>query len=59
MSSRKHLYYITVSDVQRVARETLGRGLNEDELTRVTEKLLDKIPWYEPLEEAILSESNI
>lgn len=59
MGSRKHIYYITVSDVQTVAKETLGRNLNKEELTRVTDKLLDKVQWYEPLEEIILSEGRI
>ncbi len=58
MNSQKHLYYITVSDVQRTAQETLGRCLSEKELTNVTEKLLDRIEWYEPLEELILAETK-
>jgi hypothetical protein len=56
MNSRKHLYYISVSDVQTIAKGTLGRNLDNDELSRVTDKLLEKIQWYEPLEEIILSE---
>ena len=58
MNSRKHVYYLTVSDVQNVAKETLGRRLEERELTRVIEKLLDKIQWYEPIEEVILAENH-
>lgn len=56
MNSRRHIYYISVSDVQAVARETLGQKLDKKELSRVIDKLLDKIQWYEPLEEIILSE---
>jgi hypothetical protein len=56
MNSRKHLYYITVFDIQTIAKETLGSNLDNEELTRVADKLLDKIQWYEPIEEIILSE---
>jgi hypothetical protein len=56
MNSRKHIYYITISDVQRLSREKIGRSLNVDELARVTDKLLDKIQWYDLVEEAIASE---
>lgn len=58
MDSRKHLYFITVSDVQRLAKEAIGRTLNSTELARVTDKLLDKIQWYDPVEEAILNETR-
>jgi hypothetical protein len=43
MSSRKHVYFITISDVQRVAKESIGRILSPSELESVTEKLLDNI----------------
>ena len=56
MNSHKHIYYITISDVQTVAKETIGRQLRSKELTRVTDKLLDRIQWYDPLEEIILSQ---
>lgn len=55
MNSQKHIYYITVSDVQKVAEEAIQRRLNEKELTRVVEKVLDKIEWYDPIEESILT----
>ncbi len=58
MNLRKHVYFITVSDVQRVAQETLGRALSQKELTRITEKILDNIQWYDPIEEAILTETK-
>ena len=58
MNSRKHIYYITVSDVQRVAKENIGRNLNAIELARVIDTLLDKIQWYDVLEEAIASETK-
>jgi hypothetical protein len=55
MSNRKHIYFITISDVQRVAKESIGRILNPSELEGVTEKLLDNIQWFDVLEEAIAS----
>jgi hypothetical protein len=55
MNSRKHLYYITVSDVQRLAKESMGRILNPAELAIVTDKLLDRIQWFDVVEEAIVS----
>jgi hypothetical protein len=58
MNSREHIYYITVSDVQRLAKEAIGRSLSKGELTRVTDKLLDKIQWYDPVEEAIFDETQ-
>lgn len=58
MHSRKHIYYFTVSDVQQVASETIGRLLDEKELTRIAEKILDRINWYDPVEETILDETG-
>ena len=58
MNSRKHLFYITISDIQIVAKETLNRNLNKEELKMVSEKLIDKVQWYDPIEELILSESK-
>jgi hypothetical protein len=58
MDSRKHIYYITASDVQRLAKEAIGRSLTKGELTRVTDKLLDKIQWYDPVQEAIIDETQ-
>jgi hypothetical protein len=58
MNTRKHIYYITVSDVQRLAKENIGRSLSTVELGRVTDRLLDKIQWYDVVEEAIVSETE-
>lgn len=58
MGARKHVYYITVSDVQHVARETIGRSLDSAELAKVTDKILDNIQWYDVVEEAVLTEAN-
>ncbi len=58
MGTRKHVYYITVSDVQHIAKETIGRSLDLAELAKVTDKILDNIQWYDVVEEAVLSEAN-
>ena len=59
MNTRKHIYYITVFDVQRLAKENIGRSLDAVELARVTDRLLDKIQWYDVVEEAIVSETKV
>jgi thiosulfate/3-mercaptopyruvate sulfurtransferase len=56
MNSRKHLFYITISDIQTVAQEKLNRKLSKGELATLSDKLIDKVQWYEPIEELILSE---
>jgi hypothetical protein len=58
MDSRKHIYYITVSDVQRLAKENIGRILSPVELAKVTDRLLDRIQWFDVVEEAITSETE-
>jgi len=57
MNSRKHIYYITISDVQRLAKDAIGRTLSKRELARVTDQILAKIQWYDPVEEAIIDET--
>jgi len=58
MNNRKHIYYITVSDVQRVAKENIGRNLDVTELARVTDTMLDRIRWFDVVEEAIVAETD-
>ncbi|MBM4169384.1 MAG: hypothetical protein FJ215_09535 [Ignavibacteria bacterium] len=58
MNPRKHIYYITVSDVQNVAKEIGGRRLSDSELKNVVDKLLDRIQWLEPLEYVIYTETS-
>ena len=55
MDARKHLYYVSVSDVQRVAIETIKRKLSVEELEEAKDEMLHKIQWYDPVEEAILA----
>ena len=59
MNTRKHIYFITISDIQRLAREKIGRTLDGVELGRVTDRLLDNIQWYDVAEEAIVSETEL
>jgi hypothetical protein len=59
MNSRKHIYYITISDIQQMAKEKIGRDLSTSELIRVRDKILDRIQWYDVVEEAITSETTI
>ena len=58
VNGRKHIYYITECDVQRLAKEHIGRNLNATELARVTDKLLDRIQWFDVVEEAIFAETE-
>ena len=55
MNSRKHIYYITIGDIQNIAQDTVSRKLKEKDLTTVIEKLLQgsQIKWYEPIEKLI------
>jgi hypothetical protein len=55
MNNRKHIYYITVGDLQRIAKELVGRNLSATELARVTDTLLDRIQWFDVVEDAIVS----
>ena len=56
MNPSKHVYYITANDVQEVAKATVGRPLRSDELERIVERLLDKIQWYEAIEDLLLTD---
>jgi CRISPR/Cas system CSM-associated protein Csm2 small subunit len=59
MDSRKHIYYVTVGDVQTVAEDTVGRKLREKELQKVIDKILDRIQWYDVVEDAIAQETAV
>ena len=56
MNGRQHVYYITLSDIQNIAKQKIDRNLNSDELEKVRDKILDRIEWFDVVEEAILSE---
>jgi hypothetical protein len=58
VNARKHIYYITVSDVQHLARENIGRDLNPIELVKVIDRVLDRIQWLDVVEEAIVHETQ-
>jgi hypothetical protein len=56
MDTRKHAYYLTIGDIQVVAKEIIERKLNDKELTMVIDKLRDKIQWHDAVEDVIFSE---
>ena len=56
MNSRKHIYYLTVADIQNVAKDIIDRKLESEELAKVISKLQDRIQWYDPIELTILNE---
>jgi CRISPR/Cas system CSM-associated protein Csm2 small subunit len=45
--------------VQTVAQETIGRKLRENELQKVIDKILDRIQWYDVVEDAIAQETAV
>lgn len=52
MSPNKHICYVTVSEVQRLAKETIANE-NDDEFQIVVRKVLERIQWYEAIEWSI------
>jgi hypothetical protein len=59
LDTRKHIYYLTVGDVQTVAQETIGHKLRKKDLQKVIDKLPDKIQWYDAIEEVIARETVV
>ena len=53
MRKDKVIYKLTVEDIQNVACELLERNLKDEEISLVTEKVGDFIPWYDAIENAI------
>lgn len=45
--------------MQTVAQETIGRKLRENELQKVIDKILDRIQWYDVVEDAIAQETAV
>ena len=43
------IYSLTVEDVQRVAREVLGRRLSNRELTAVADPIAERINWFDAI----------
>ena len=58
-SSKKVIYSINIEDVQKIAKKTYGRALNQKELDIVENKLGDYIPWYEFIETTIGNHLNL
>ena len=46
MKREQIIYSITVEDVQRIARQELGREVTDNELKLVEEKLGDQLDWF-------------
>ena len=49
---------MTTSDVQNVAIDLLNRKLEPEELSRVVSRVIDRIEWRDPIERAILWETD-
>lgn len=49
MNSCKHLYYLTVSDIQNVAQQELERTLTKAEIKLIEDNIGDYIKWYEAI----------
>jgi hypothetical protein len=53
MNGRKHVYWITDGDIQNLVIENFGRMANNEELERIIDIILDRIPWVDAVESAI------
>ncbi len=49
----KIIYQLTTEDIQRVAVETINRELTVLELFSITDKIAERIPWYDVISEVI------
>ncbi len=49
----KIIYQLTTDDIQRVAVETINRELTVLELFSITDKIAERIPWYDVISEVI------
>lgn len=49
-------YSLNTEDIQKVAREEIGRELSKAEMERVQSIVSDKIDWYEMISHAIIAE---
>ena len=49
----KAIYEISVDDLQRVAKELLGRELSDKEIAMVGNSVGDYIDWFQAIENAI------
>jgi hypothetical protein len=47
------IYSISVEDLRKVAREEFDVVLSADELKGISEKIGDRIPWYDIIAEVI------
>lgn len=49
----KIIYQLTVTDIQTVANNELGRELSLDEIDSIQEKIAEKIAWYDVIADSI------
>ncbi len=49
----KIIYQLTTEDIQRVAVETIDRELTVLELFSITDKIAERIPWFDVISEII------
>ena len=49
----KIFYQLTTEDIQRVAVETIDRELSVLELFSITDKIAERIPWYDVISDVI------
>jgi hypothetical protein len=53
MRKDRVIYYITVSDIQEVARQELERELSLEEIELIRERIAEKIHWYDAISDSI------
>ena len=55
MRKDKVIYKLTVEDIQNVALETLDRTLTDEEINKIIDPIVEKIPWYDAIQDVISS----
>jgi ABC-type cobalt transport system substrate-binding protein len=53
MNNERIIYSLNIIDVQNVANEKLNRGLDEEEMKLVENKLGDYIDWFAAISDTI------
>ena len=49
----KIIYQLTIEDIQNVAEENFGRKLTSKEINKILDPVVDRIPWYDAIYDAI------
>jgi hypothetical protein len=55
MRNNKIIYKIVIEDIQNVALETLDRTLTDEEINKIIDPIVEKIPWYDAIQDVISS----